>query len=69
MDSDRLVLRTHTHQFRIADVSVGKTEVVLSVKRKSKFDEITLSELMQQIFGQGVKCVVYGKGENVLFEF
>lgn len=57
--------RTNKNDIRIADYTIYHGEAVFRVKRKGIYDTFTLGELLREVYGQDVRCIVYGR-DNVL---
>lgn len=65
MGKVRLVeFRTVRNHIRVADIEKREETVTFIVKHKGIKDTFTLEELLKEVFGQGMRCVIYD-GENV----
>ena len=58
--------RTNKNDIRIADYTISHGEAIFRVKRKGIHDTFTLSELLREVYGQDVRCIVYGRDDIVL---
>ena len=58
--------RTNKNDIRIADYTICHGEAIFRVKRKGIHDTFTLSELLREVYGQDVRCIVYGRDDIVL---
>lgn len=67
MDNKReRTFRTIKNEIRIADYTLSQGEAIFEVKRKGVHDTFTLSELLREIYGQDMRCIVYGRNNVVL---
>lgn len=58
--------RTNKNDIRIADYTISHGEAIFRVKRKGIHDTFTLGELLREVYGQDVRCIVYGRDDIVL---
>lgn len=60
--------RTFNHRIRVADIKICNGKIVFTVKHKGTIDTFTLDELLREIYGQEMRCVVYGQDDTILIE-
>lgn len=61
----RVEFRTVRNRIRVADIEITPDAVIFVVKHRGVKDAFTLEELLRQVYGQGMRCVIYN-GESVL---
>lgn len=63
---ERLVeFRTVKHRIRVADIEVSHGTVTFNVKHRGVSDAFTLEQLLKEVYGQGIRCVI-SDGEKIL---
>lgn len=69
MDKDKeRIFKTKKNKIRIADYTMYEGEAIFNVKRKGVHDTFTLTELLKEVYGQDVRCIVYGRDDIVRFK-